>query len=206
MATSIIGSTSLEYAPAPVPNEVNDLKRYLEHEFIQVQAALQLLYDNSKSSSLTYYGSFYDTTNQTITSVNDTYVVKIGSTDSSNGVSIVDGSKITFANAGTYNIQFSIQFSNGSVQIFDADIWFRKNGVDIPASNSKYSITQSHGGNHGAMIAALNFIVTLKAGDYIQLAWHADDLNIMLETFPAESPPPLAIPITPSVIVTAVLI
>ena len=72
MATSIIGSTSLEYAPAPVPNEVNDLKRYLEHEFIQVQAALQLLYDNSKSSSLTYYGSFYDTTNQTITSVNDT--------------------------------------------------------------------------------------------------------------------------------------
>lgn len=205
MATSIIGSTSLEYAPAPVPNEVNDLKRYLEHEFIQVQAALQLLYDNSKSSSLTYYGSFYDTTNQTITSVTDTYVVKIGSTDSSNGVSVVDGSKITFANDGTYNIQFSLQFTNAAVQIMDADIWFRKNGVDIPASNSKYSINETHGGNHGSMIAAINFIVALKANDYIQLAWHADDLNVMIETYPAESPTP-KIPVTPGVIVTAVLI
>jgi len=205
MTTLISGSTSLEYAPAPVPNEVNDLKRYLEHEFIQLQAALQVLYDNSKSSALTYYGSFYDTTNQTITSVTDTYVVRLGSTDSSNGVSIVDGSKITFANAGTYNIQFSLQFTNAAVQVFDADIWFRKNGVDITASNSKYSIPQTHGGNHGSMIAAINFIATLAAGDYIQLAWHADDLGVMIETFPAESPTP-TIPVTPGVILTAILI
>jgi hypothetical protein len=205
MTTLISGSTSLEYAPAPVPNEIIDLKRYLEQEFIQIQAALQLLYDNSKSSSLTYYGSFYDTTNQTITSINDAYVIRLGSTDASNGVSIVDGSKITFANAGTYNIQFSLQFTNASVQVFDADIWFRKNGIDVPTSNSKYSIPQTHGGNHGSMIAALNYIVTLKAGDYMQLAWHADDLNIMIETYAAESPTP-TVPLTPSVIVTAVLI
>ena len=175
MATLINGITSLEYAPAPVPNEVNDLKRYLEHEFIQVQAALQLLYDNSKSSSLTYYGSFYDTTIQSITSVTDTYVVIIGSTDSSNGVYIVDGSKMTFANAGIYNIQFSVQFTNNTSLIQKADIWLKKNGVDISASNSKYSINEKHGGENGGTIAAINFIAALVAGDYIQLAWHADD-------------------------------
>jgi hypothetical protein len=205
MATLISGQTSLEYAPAPVPNEVNDLKRYLEHEFIQLQAALQVLYDNSKSSALTYYGSFYDTTIQSITSVTDTYVINIGSTDASNGVSIVGGSKMTFANAGIYNIQFSVQFTNNTTQIKKADIWLKKNGVNIPTSNSKYSINETHGGNHGGAIAAINFIATLAAGDYIQLAWHADSTGVAIETFPAESPTPI-IPVTPGVILTAILI
>lgn len=109
-------------------------------------------------------------------------------------------SKITVDYAGLYNMQFSIQFVNTSVQIHDADIWFKKNGTNVPNSNSRFSIPNSHGGVDGHLIAALNYVIDMDPGDYMEIMWHVDNSNISIQQLPTASSPTR--PATPSAIVT----
>jgi hypothetical protein len=109
-------------------------------------------------------------------------------------------SKMTVDYAGLYNLQFSAQIVNTSVQIHDIDIWFRKNGTDIPNSNSRYSIPNSHGGVDGALIAALNFYLDMNPGDYVEIMWHVTNSDISLQQLPSGTSPTR--PATPSVIAT----
>lgn len=52
-----------------------------------------------------FYGAFSDYTTQTVSSTTSAYVMQFGTTDESYEVSVVSGSRITFANPGTYNVQ-----------------------------------------------------------------------------------------------------
>lgn len=148
-----------------------------------------------------YWGAFFDTTDQTITSTTTAYVVGINNSNpNNNGVSMVDGNKITVAHAGIYNIATSVQVTNTNVQIHDAWFWFRKNGVDIANSCSQVSVQQSHGGNPGALIFYVNIIEKMAADDYIQLVWNANDTSVSLENIAAAVSPTR--PAIPSVILT----
>ena len=113
-------------------------------------------------------------------------------------------SKITFEYAGIYNLQFSAQFTNTDTQIHDIDIWFKQNDVDIPNSNSVYSVTAKHGGVDGHMIAALNLFVEAQAGDYVEIVWHTSDSAVFIETIPAQTSP--VRPETPAVILTVAFV
>lgn len=146
------------------------------------------------------YGAFQDSTDQTAASTTAAYAITLNTTDYAVGVSVVSNSQITVRSAGVYNIQFSIQFANTNTQIHDVDIWFRKNGTDVAASNSKFSVPNSHGGTDGHLIAALNFYIQLAAGDYVQLMWATNSTNVTIEQLPAQTSPTR--PATPSVIVT----
>lgn len=156
---------------------------------------------SSGVGSTAYYGAFSDTTDQTIASTTTAYVVAIGTTDESNGVSITSGNRITFANAGTYSIIYSIQLDSADTSIHDVDIWLRKNGSDVTGTNSQFSVPNSHGGTNGHLIAVCNYVLTLAAGDYLQLAWSATSTNISIQTYAAGTSPTR--PTTPGVIVTA---
>lgn len=147
------------------------------------------------------FGGFQDTTDQTAASTTTAYAITYNTTDFSNGVTLSNSSRINFKNAGTYNIQFSIQFQNTDTQIHDTDVWFRKNGSDIAGSNSQFSIPNSHGGTPGHLIAALNFFVSVAANDYIELMWATTNTAVTIEQIPAQTSPTR--PSTPSVIVTA---
>ena len=144
-----------------------------------------------------YYGAFQDTTTQTAASINTAYSVKLNRTDLSNGVSVVnDGSgnptRITLANTGIYNIQFSLQLEKtGGSGNMVADIWIRKNGVDIPSTTGKVVLTGS--ANASPVIAAWNYVLDLAAGDYIQLMWSTSNTNVEIVAAVATSPHP-AIP------------
>lgn len=109
-------------------------------------------------------------------------------------------SKITVDYAGVYNLQFSAQVTNTDAQIHDIDIWFRRNGTDIPNSNSRFSVPNSHGGVDGHLIAALNFYLDLNPGEYVEIMWHVNDSALKLEYLPTASSPTR--PATPSVIAT----
>ena len=63
--------------------------------------------------ALGYYGSFYDDSNQHITSTSDRLPILINNTSEYNGISIdpTYTSRIKFSYAGTYNLQYSAQFS-----------------------------------------------------------------------------------------------
>lgn len=147
------------------------------------------------------YGAFQDTTDQSAASTTTAYAITLNTTDFSNGISVVSNSRITFATGGIYNIQFSIQFANADSQIQDVDVWFRKNGTDIAASNSKFSVQDKHGSVNGHLIAALNFYNQVAAGDYIELMWATTSTLVTIEHLPAQTSPTR--PATPSVIVTA---
>jgi len=144
-----------------------------------------------------YYGAFQDNTSQTAASINTAYPVKLNTTDLTNGVSVVnDGSgnptRITLANTGIYNIQFSLQLekTGGSGNMI-ADIWIRKNGVDIPSTTGKVVLTGS--ANASPVVAAWNYVLDLSAGDYVQLMWATSNTNVEIVAAAATSPHP-AIP------------
>lgn len=147
------------------------------------------------------FGAFQDTTDQSAASTTTAYAIGLNTTDYSNGVTVSNTSRINFKNAGTYNIQFSIQFANDDSQIQDVDIWFRKNGTDVAGSNSKFSVDSKHGSVKGHLIAALNFFIQLAANDYVEIMWATSSTLVTVEHLPTQTTPDR--PATPSVIVTA---
>jgi hypothetical protein len=158
---------------------------------------------SGSSTSTGYYGSFFDTTTQTHTSANTAKSMTLNQTPpaagtEASGVSIVSGSRITVANAGVYNIQFSAQLDNSDSQEHDADIWIALNGTTVANSNTQITVPASHGSTNGNEVAAWNFVLTLAAGDYIELKWSVHDVSISLPTYSPVSPHPA----TPSLIVT----
>jgi hypothetical protein len=154
------------------------------------------------------YGSFYDTGSQTAVSNTIIYSMSLSTTDISNGVYVSgsDRTRIYFSNAGIYNVQFSAQFSNTGNNPDDVSIWIRKNDVgsinDIPDSSGVCTVPAKKGSIPGQLIASWNYLLTLAAGDFVQLCWHTIASNeVTLETIPAGTNPPH--PRTPSLILTA---
>ncbi len=135
------------------------------------------------------YGSFQDTTTQTIASTTTAYPMTFNTTDHSNGVSIVSNSRITVANYGIYNIQFSGQFANTDTQIHDVDIWLSKNGTNVALSKGQISIPNSHGGVDGHILPAWNYFIELNAGDYVQLMWQASSTQVSMISLPTATSP-----------------
>ena len=158
-----------------------------------------------KNGVLGYWGSFYDTTTQTVTSTTQAYVIGLNSSDPDNdGVVVTDGNKIVPTTPGVYNISFSVQVSNSDTQINDASFWYRKNGTDLPYSASILSIPNKHGGVNGRIIFYVDIVLRLEPSDYIQLAWSATNTALSLETIPAGTIAPS--PVSPSVICSVVQI
>jgi hypothetical protein len=151
--------------------------------------------------ALGYWGSFYSTQDQAAASTTLAYPITLNNTDpDSNGVSIVSNSRITFANSGVYNIEFSVQADRVSGSGTDTiDIWFRKNGSDLPESNGV--LTVSGGAVAAKTIAAWNYMLELAANDYVELIWRTSDTNLELIHESAGTSPTR--PAVPSVIVTA---
>jgi hypothetical protein len=118
-------------------------------------------------------------------------------TDISEGVSIASNSRITLANAGTYNIQFSVQVDRVSGSGTDTvHIWLKKNGTNVDKSAG--AITVSGGAAEAKTIAAWNYVVNAAANDYYELVWESTDSNIQLINQAATG----NIPSTPSIILT----
>ena len=147
------------------------------------------------------YGAFQDSTNQTAASTTAAYAITLNTTDYSNGVYVSNSSRINVRNAGVYNLQFSIQFKNTTNSSQDIDVWFRKNGTDITASNSRFGVPARHSsGDPSHFIGALNYFIELAAGDYLEKMWRVSDTGVSIEAFAAGTSPTR--PAVPSVITT----
>jgi hypothetical protein len=113
-------------------------------------------------------------------------------TDISNGVSMVSNSRITLANSGTYNIQFSAQVlaDTGADTVW---IWLKKNGTNVSSTTTKLLLR-----NNEAAVAAWNFVVEAAASDYFELAWESANGDTVLLTEAAGG----NYPAIPSIILT----
>jgi hypothetical protein len=112
------------------------------------------------------YGSFYDTSTVPLTQ-SEVTAVPLNSTDFASGVSIVDGSKITFSVSGKFNIMFSSQIEKGDAGTDKLSVWLAKNGDNVPWSNTDVVITSS--GANSRHVVAWNFFVSVVPGNYVQI-------------------------------------
>ncbi len=143
-----------------------------------------------------YYGSFYSTQDQTNAGGTSANKITLNTTDLANGVSIVSDSRITIANTGVYNLQFSAQLAKTDSGDDIVDIWLCKNGSNVANTNTEFTVI----GNNGNFVAAWNLFVNAVAGDYFELCWHSSDVSVRLDYIAAQSNPTR--PAIPSVIVT----
>jgi hypothetical protein len=139
-----------------------------------------------------YYAQYQDDITQTAASANTGYPIKFRTLDYSNGVSVVSNSRITIANTGVYNLQFSVQLENSSNQEHDATIWLRKNGVDVAGSAGFVAIVASHGGTPGHCLPSWNYLLNVVGGDYYELIWSVTNTAVTMPYYPGSLPPPNA--------------
>jgi hypothetical protein len=150
--------------------------------------------------ALAYWGSFWDTTTQTVGTINTPQAITINTADAANnGVSVVSSSRVTFANAGVYSLTFSIQFTNTSTANGSTQIWLRKNGTNLADTNSHYDVPDKQGSSFSSEVFTVNFVLQLAASDYIQVYWQTATTSVQLETLAASG----GYPRTPSIIFTA---
>lgn len=141
------------------------------------------------------YGTFYDTTTQVAAAINTAYPITFNTTDLSFGVYRgATTSRIYVDEPGVYNFQFSIQLDNTSGGNHLAYIWCRINGVDVANSASQVRLK----GTDGELVAAWNFVLSMKDGDYFELVYSVSDVAVQLVAQAAAAP----VPAIPSVILT----
>jgi hypothetical protein len=145
------------------------------------------------SGSVPYYGNFYDTTTQS-GSADTAYAVKLNSTAGATGIQIDSGSQIKVLVDGIWNLQFSIQFQQGTGNA-DINVWLRKNGTDVNNSDTTITI-----GSNNALVAAWNFVDEGNPNDYYQIMWSSNSANTTLLQRAATTSPTR--PEIPSAIVT----
>jgi hypothetical protein len=105
------------------------------------------------------------------------------------------------ADAGIWNLQFSIQFTNTTNAPQDVDVWFRVNGTNSANSNSRFGFAQRKGASDPYhTIAAMNYFLTLNATDYVEIMWRPTDTGVSIEQYAAGTSPTR--PAVPSAIVT----
>lgn len=141
-----------------------------------------------------YVGSFHDTTVQTNLATINAFTYN--SVLISDGVQVVNGSKLKVLHAGNWNIQFSAQLDKTDAGDDSIDIWLRKNGVDIDHSNTRVHVV----GNNAKTVAAWNWVVTGLANDEFEIVWYSADPNIRIYAEASQTNPTR--PSIPSIIAT----
>lgn len=141
------------------------------------------------------YGVFHSTVTQTAAAINTAYGMTFNATDISFGVYVGSPtSRVYIDTEGFYNFQFSAQLDKTSGGVGLVFIWARVNGIDIPDSATQIRIQ----GNNAETVAAWNFVLPVKAGDYFELMWSTDDTSCQITASAASAP----VPAIPSVILT----
>lgn len=189
-------------APEYSPSSTNTFSNVLRLYFNRLSTNLNsLLGDVGGQYINNTYGAFQDSTSQTAVSTTAAYPITFNTTDYSNGVTVVSSSRLTVTYTGLYNLQFSVQLQNTTNAPVDIDIWLRKNGTDVAASNSRFGLAaRKNPGDPFHVIGALNIFVELQASDYIELVWCTGDVGAGLVAYTAGTSPTR--PAIPSIITT----
>lgn len=158
------------------------------------------------STATSHTPGAYVTEAQTLASATTATPLALLTTTSSNGVALdaTDKTKVVFATAGIYNIQFSIQMLTFDNVIDNVTIWFRLNGVDIPYSAGVATVPSIHAGKPGTAIISWNLVQPVNANDYIQILFSSDTGNTVAATYPPGTSP--VHPVSPSIILTATFV
>lgn len=204
-----------KFSPLPTPPAEYDPQyfrqflRTLEIYFAQLDAltpnqAKSYRADNfygDGTGIVTPKAQFTSSTSQTAASTTTAYAVSLTDTLYADRVSLVSGSRITFVTAGVYNIEYNIQLKNTRTHTEFANIWLRKGVTNLPLTNKRHGVLRDgQSAEPGHAVAAAKVMVTVAAGDYIEIMWAASNTSVSLEAIPVGASP--AVPTTPSAVVS----
>ncbi len=133
------------------------------------------------------YGTFTTTVDQYPSGANTAKIITHETVEDSNQI-FVDGSRIYVEQSGDYFIQYSTTFAINSSNAQTVDVWFKLNGQNIPRSNTKFILS----GNPNQRNVTKGGVIDLQAGDYLELAFAATDVNVHVASDPATSVHPLS--------------
>ena len=140
---------------------------------------------------------------QTAASTTVGYAVRFDAALYENAVSLVSSSRVTFATAGVYNIEYTLQVENpSSTKSEDVRVWLRLNGTaNIPLTARTFGVPAHKGGGlESYAVAHAKVMVTVAATDFIEIMWATTDTVVNLPAFAATTSP--AVPTTPSAVVS----
>ncbi len=138
----------------------------------------------SASAGLLNYGFFTNGT-QTNPVANTANLVLLNNTGPSNGISVVNNTEVTVANAGVYTKLFTAIVSKTSGGTTDISIWLRYNGVDVIGSRQDLQLVNTL----ALTFVSGNFTLTMAAGSNIQMCWSSPDTTAVLSALPAAVTP-----------------
>lgn len=129
-----------------------------------------------------YYGIFTKTADQSPAATNTEYLLTFDTVQISNGVVIgTPASRISVQESGLYNFDATVQLSSGSASTKNVWLWFKKNGTSV--GNSSRIVTLN--ANNALHPIAVSQFFLLAAGDYIEIAFAADDVNVTVDAIPS---------------------
>jgi hypothetical protein len=153
------------------------------------------------ASGFGLYGSFYDMTDQALRTSGTPQAWTFSNvTGASYGVSIESNgsanTRITFKEAGWYNISFSTVFSKSNSNAADVDIWFAENGRPISDSNTRVTVA-----GQAQSVAAWNYFYhCTDPRNYLEVMWYTADGRVQVEANDSATSPNR--PAVPSIILT----
>ena len=121
----------------------------------------------------------------------------------SNGIRVVDNSKIYVPCAGQYLVTFTLQVSNRSNAAQEFEVWTKDTGVNYPSSRTRFDIAaRKDSSTWSHIVPAITGIFTVNdpSTNYLEIAWWASSTDVFLEHYAADTSPTR--PEIPSVILT----
>ena len=145
----------------------------LYDERISVNSKIILIpFSDAAEADTSPYGQFICTNGQTAAAVNTEYALGYNTTTFSNGITVVDNTKITVTSAGVYNFNFSFQLENTDNAQHEISIWNKKNGANVVYSNRLITVPARKSSSiYGYMAGSVNINQQMAAGDYLETFW-----------------------------------
>lgn len=173
-------------------NTGNATTTSLVDERISVDTKIILIpFSDAAENDAAPYGEFSNNNGQTAPSTGTSAVVEWDSTDKSSGVYTSNTTRVYVRNTGEYSVQYSLQLANLSNDGQYADIWFKKNGTIVDNTGKRYFLpARKSASDPSHVVACYQTLISLTAGDYIEVAGSVSDVAVTLEYFAADGAVP----------------
>lgn len=136
-----------------------------------------------------FYGQFVKTADQVPSAINTANTIDWPAALIANGVTIgAPTSRVVVANAGLYKFSASFQLTSSSAAVKNVWFWFRKNGVDVANTSLIVSVDSAT----AIRAPSRSLLISLAAGDYVELMWASDSTAVTLDAIAATAFAPAA--------------
>lgn len=128
------------------------------------------------------YISLYSSASQALAVSGSAQAVTFTSEWTSKDISLVSGSQIVFAKAGTYQLTFGAQLANADNAVHDGRFWVKYNGANFPYSTKRITLApRKNSTTPSAEVMTLAILgVALNDNDRIELYWTGDSTLLSL--------------------------